>query len=80
MVTNIIFFVLGVLFSGVAFMLLNRQKPVGELQVDSENEIVQVAFYSIQDLDTTIHQKQQITLNVIHKKIEFQIPQEKQGL
>ena len=80
MLLNAIFFVGGAITSGLLFIFLNRQDPVGELQVDNDKEIVQIAFYSIKDLHAAVHQKQQIKLNVIHKNIEFNITQEKHGL
>ena len=81
MLTNIIFLAVGVFVTMCVFIILDRltetsNKPVGELQVDTEKEIIQLAFYSTQDLHLSIHDKTRVTFDVVHKSLEFDIPKE----
>lgn len=81
MLTNIIFLAVGVFVTVWAFIILDRltgirNKPVGELQVDTEKEIVQLVFYSTQDLHLSIHDKTRVTFDVVHKSLDFKIPEE----
>lgn len=80
MLTNFIFLAVGVFATTLVFIFVSRESAVGELQVDTEKEILQMVFYSKIDLAKTIGTKKKVKFNIVHRTLDWDIPQEKQGL
>lgn len=62
----------------VSYIFSSTDKAVGEMRVDAEKELLEVAYYSVDDLEATIHEKDSVTFDVVRTTLDFQIPQEKQ--
>lgn len=85
MTIELILFTMSVALNVVLILIircLNTQDYSGELQIDDEKEIVQVAFYGQKDLHEVVHNKDVVSFKVIRKPIEYDIPvaQEKHGV
>lgn len=76
MLTNIIFFICGVLITASVFLLWTKTSASGELQVDEEKEILQVAFYSPDHLKKALAGKTRVTFRLVKKPLEWKVPQE----
>lgn len=75
MFSNIIFFILGSIVTLlVVLIILSRVTIDGELWVDDKKEILQVVFNSKEKLANGL-KKSSVGLKVVHKSIDWQIPQ-----
>lgn len=76
MLTNIIFFISGVVLTAAVVVLWSKTAASGELQVDEEKEILQVAFYSPEHLKRALSGKSSVTFKLVKKPLQWKIPQE----